>query len=61
VWLSPWPSPSRAETLIGLIVGGAMKVEGEVTGKSTIEGAAKRTAKAIADQLQVACQKQGWI
>jgi hypothetical protein len=46
---------------IGLIVGGAMKVEGEVTGKSTIEGAAKRTAKAIADQLRVACQKQGWI
>jgi hypothetical protein len=46
---------------IGLIVSGAMKVEGEVTGNSTIEGAAKRTAKAIADQLRVACQKQGWI
>jgi len=46
---------------IGLIVSGGMKVEGEVTGNSTIEGAAKRTAKAIADQLRAACQKQGWI
>ncbi|MGH8065157.1 MAG: DUF4410 domain-containing protein [Candidatus Entotheonellia bacterium] len=46
---------------IGLIVGGAVKVGGEVTGKSTIEGAAKRTAKEIADQLRVACQRQGWI
>jgi Domain of unknown function (DUF4410) len=46
---------------IGLIVGGAVKVGGEVTGKSTIEGAAKRTAKEIADQLRVAFQKQGWI
>jgi len=46
---------------IGLIVGGAVNVEGEVTGKSTIEGAAKRTAQAIAGQLRAACQKQGWI
>jgi len=46
---------------IGLIVSGAAKVGGEVTGKSTIEGSAKRMAKGIADQLRVACQKQGWI
>jgi hypothetical protein len=46
---------------IGLIVGGAVKVGGEVTGQSTIEGAAKRTAKEIGDQLRVAFQKQGWI
>jgi hypothetical protein len=32
-----------------------------VTGHRTIEGAAKRTAKAIAAQLRVACQRQGWI
>jgi hypothetical protein len=38
-----------------------VKVGGEVTGKSTIEGDAKRTAKEIADQLWVACQRQGWI
>lgn len=46
---------------IGLIVSGAAKVGGEATGKSTIEGAAKRTAKEIGDQLQVGFKKQGWI
>lgn len=46
---------------IGLIVGGAVKLGGEATGKSTIEGEAQRTAKEIADQLRVAFQKQGWI
>jgi hypothetical protein len=46
---------------IGLIVGGALKVGGEMTGKSTIEGTAKRTAEKIADELRVAFQKQGWI
>ncbi len=46
---------------IGLIVGGALKVGGEVTGKSTIEGTAKRTSKKIADELRVAFEKQGWI
>jgi hypothetical protein len=46
---------------IGLIVGGAVKVGGEVTGKSTIKGSAKRTAKKIADELRVAFEKQGWI
>jgi hypothetical protein len=46
---------------IGLLVGGAAKVGGEVTGHRTIEGSAKRTAKAIADQLRVACQRQGWV
>ena len=46
---------------IGLIVGGALKMGGEVTGKSTIEGTAKRTSKKIADELRVAFEKQGWI
>jgi hypothetical protein len=46
---------------IGLIVSSAVKVEGEMSGRTTIEGAAKRTAKEIADQLRVAFQKQGWI
>ena len=46
---------------IGLVVSSAAKVEGEVSGRTTIEGAAKRTAKEIADQLRVAFQKQGWI
>ena len=46
---------------IGLAVGGAMKVGGEVTGRSTIEGTAKRTSKKIADELRVAFKKRGWI
>jgi hypothetical protein len=46
---------------VGLIVGGALKLHGEATGKATIEGAAKRTAKLIADDLRAAFQKQGWI
>jgi hypothetical protein len=46
---------------IGLIVGGAVKVGGEVTGKNTIKGSAKRTAKKIGDELRTAFEKQGWI
>jgi hypothetical protein len=46
---------------IGLVVGGAIKVGGEATGSSTIEGSAKRTAKEIGDELRVAFEKQGWL
>jgi hypothetical protein len=46
---------------IGLIVGGAMKGAGEVTGSETIEGTAKRTADEIAAQLRTAAEEQGWI
>jgi Domain of unknown function (DUF4410) len=46
---------------IGLIVGGAAKATGEVTGSETIEGAAERTAKEIAAQLRTAAEQQGWI
>jgi len=46
---------------IGLIVMGAVKAEGQMSGRTTIEGSAKKTAKEIADQLKVAFQKQGWI
>lgn len=46
---------------IGLIVSSAAKVGGEVTGITTIEGSAKRTAKEIGDQLKVGAQRQGWI
>lgn len=46
---------------IGLIVSSAAKAEGELSGRTTIEGSAKRTAKEIADQLKIAFQKQGWI
>jgi hypothetical protein len=46
---------------IGLIVGGAVKLTGEATGQATVEGAAKRTASEIAEQLHEAAQRQGWI
>ena len=46
---------------IGLIVGGLVKLHGEKSGSDTIEGAAKRSAVAIAKQLQGAFEKQGWI
>ena len=46
---------------IGLIVSSAAKVEGEASGRTTIEGAGKRTAEAIGAQLKLACQRQGWI
>lgn len=46
---------------IGLIISSAVKVEGQVSGRTTIEGTAKRTAKEIADQLRGAFKRQGWI
>ena len=46
---------------IGLIVGGAVKATGEVTGSDTIEGSAKRTAEEISAQIKTVAEKQGWI
>jgi hypothetical protein len=46
---------------VGLIVGGAVKATGEVTGSSKVEGAAKRTAEAIAETLRERFKAQGWI
>jgi len=45
----------------GLIVSSAIEVEGEASGKSTVEGSAKRTAQEIAAKLKAAAQRQGWI
>jgi uncharacterized protein DUF4410 len=46
---------------VGLIVSSAVKVGGEASGMSTVEGSAKRTAKEIAEKLKAAAQRQGWI
>jgi hypothetical protein len=46
---------------IGLAVGGAVKVAGEATGYSTIEGSARRTADEIGGALKPKFQEQGWI
>jgi len=45
----------------GLIVSSAMKVHGEMSGSSTIEGRAEQTAKDIAKELKKKFQEQGWI
>jgi hypothetical protein len=46
---------------VGLIVGGSMKVYGEASGSSKIEGRAKATAKEIAGQLEKRFKEEGWI
>jgi Domain of unknown function (DUF4410) len=46
---------------IGLIVVGGMKLSGEASGRNTIEGRAKATADAIAEQLKIRFQDRGWI
>ena len=45
----------------GLIVSTGMKVYGEETGKSKVEGRAKAIAKEISDVLKKRFQEQGWI
>jgi len=46
---------------IGLIVSGGMKIYGEASGSSQLEGRAKATAKEIADVLKTRFEQQGWI
>ncbi|MRR59369.1 MAG: DUF4410 domain-containing protein [Deltaproteobacteria bacterium] len=46
---------------IGLIATTGMKLYGEKSGKSTVEGRAAQTAKEIADILKLRFQEQGWI
>ena len=46
---------------IGLVVGGAIKASGEISGRDTIEGAAERTASQIATELKGGFTRQGWI
>jgi len=45
----------------GLIISSGMKVYGEASGSSTVEGRAKATAKEIADVLKERFEQQGWI
>ena len=45
----------------GLIISTGMKVYGEESGSSTIEGRAKDMAKEIAGLLHVKFKEQGWI
>ena len=45
----------------GLIVSSGMKIYGEASGSSTLEGRAKATAKEIAEKIKPRFQEQGWI
>jgi hypothetical protein len=45
----------------GLIISTGVKIYGEESGKSTVEGRAQQTAKEIAAQLKIRFQEQGWI
>ena len=45
----------------GLIISTGMKVHGERSGSSTVEGRAKATAKEIADVLKKRFEQEGWI
>ena len=46
---------------LGLIVSSGMKVYGEASGSSKIDGRAEQTAKEVANQLRPRFQQQGWI
>jgi hypothetical protein len=46
---------------VGLIVVGGTKLYGELSGRSGLEGRAKATADAIAEQLKIRFQDRGWI
>jgi hypothetical protein len=48
-------------SVIGPVLMGGAKVGMEVTGKTKIEGAAKQTAEAIAEELQIKFKEAGWI
>lgn len=45
----------------GLVISSGMKIYGEASGSSKIEGRAKDNAKEIAEMLRVKFQQQGWI
>ena len=45
----------------GLIISSGMKIYGEESGRSTVKGRAKQTAKEIADAIKERFQEQGWI
>ena len=46
---------------LGLIVVGATKIYGEASGSNTLEGRAKATADAIAQELRIRFRDRGWI
>jgi hypothetical protein len=46
---------------IGIAVSTAVKAQGEISGRTTDEGAAERIAEEIAKELKIKFEEQGWI
>jgi hypothetical protein len=46
---------------IGLVVGGGMHAYGELSGKNTVQAAAKETAELLGKELEAAFKRHGWI
>lgn len=46
---------------LGLVVNSGIKVHGELSGRSKIEGRVEQAAKAIADEIKPRFRDQGWI
>ena len=46
---------------VGLIVVGGTKAYGELSGRAGLDGRAKATAEAIAEQLKIRFRERGWI
>jgi hypothetical protein len=46
---------------IGLVVTSAVKAEGEMSGRSTVEGRARQTAKQIVEEMEPRLRREGWI
>jgi len=57
----PLAVAAATDNPIGLIVSSAAKIEGQVSGRTTIEGSARRTAQEIAQQFKAGAQRRGWI
>ena len=52
---------AAAGSPVGLVVMGSLKLYGEASGRSGLEGRAKATADEIAEQLKVRFKERGWI
>jgi hypothetical protein len=59
--IAPIAVTAATHNPIGLVVMGGVKLHERATGADTIEGAAERTADAIAAQIRPQFEKQGWI
>lgn len=45
----------------GIIISSGLKIYGEESGRSTVEGRAKQTADEIATVIKKRCQQEGWV